>query len=75
MPRRRPRGRIAAGVVRRQGRNDDCYLRFKAVVYEDQVAGALKPTHRVIAASREVYRKATHPQDWEASVREKVPGT
>jgi hypothetical protein len=70
MPRKRTRGRVAAGVARRQGRDGDCYLRFRAVVYEDQVAGVAKPSRRVIAASREVYRKATHPQDWEASVRE-----
>ncbi len=70
MPRRRARGQVAAGVVRRADRGGQLYLRFRAVVYENQLAGGLRPARRQIASQCDVYRRATDPWDWKAGVED-----
>jgi integrase len=70
VPRRQPRPRVAAGVVRRADRDGELYLRFRAVVYQHQVEGRSRPGRRLVAASQQVYRRATNVHDWQAAVDE-----
>ncbi len=69
MPRPRARGRVAAGVYWNEARQR-YHLRFRAVVYDDQVDGIPKPARRTVHSVQNVHRASGIPGDWEASLRE-----